>query len=164
MKKKRIAQYCCAALVAVGIGLNIQNAVADYGMNKNTLSLLADCIIYETGAPSWWCSYAYLSNVYSNTYSNGHEVEKEGRIEACCDKSGLWHMVFYRLPDGNEFWLRGTKLTYQRWRSTMCTQVIINPNGTRTYRHYRLKTCKEFPGAEESDCPYLDGTEIEWID
>lgn len=41
MKKKRIAQYCCAALVAAGIGLNIQNAIADYGIGKNSFSLLA---------------------------------------------------------------------------------------------------------------------------
>lgn len=41
MKKKRIAQYCCAALVASGIGLNIQNALADYGIGVNSLSLVA---------------------------------------------------------------------------------------------------------------------------
>ena len=41
MNKKRIAQYCCAALVAAGIGLNIQNALADYGIGKNSLSLIA---------------------------------------------------------------------------------------------------------------------------
>ena len=41
MRKKRIVQYCCAALVAAGVGLNIQNAIADYGMSGNTLSLVA---------------------------------------------------------------------------------------------------------------------------
>ena len=41
MNKKRIAQYCCAAIVAAGIGLNIQNALADYGIGKNSLSLIA---------------------------------------------------------------------------------------------------------------------------
>lgn len=41
MNKKRIAQYCCAALVAAGVGLNIQNAIADYGIGENTLSLVA---------------------------------------------------------------------------------------------------------------------------
>ena len=38
MKKKRIAQYCCAALVAAGIGLNIQNTIADYGIGENSPS------------------------------------------------------------------------------------------------------------------------------
>lgn len=42
MNKKRTAQYCCAALVAAGIGLNIQNAIADYGIGENSLSLVAD--------------------------------------------------------------------------------------------------------------------------
>ena len=41
MNKKRIAQFCCAALVAAGIGLNIQNAIADYGIGENSLSLVA---------------------------------------------------------------------------------------------------------------------------
>ena len=41
MNRKRIAQYCCAALVAAGIGLNIQNAIADYGIGENSLSLVA---------------------------------------------------------------------------------------------------------------------------
>ena len=41
MNRKRIAQCCCAALVAAGIGLNIQNAIADYGIGQNSLSLVA---------------------------------------------------------------------------------------------------------------------------
>ena len=41
MNRKRIAQYCCAALVAAGVGLNIQNAIADYGIGQNSLSLVA---------------------------------------------------------------------------------------------------------------------------
>ncbi len=41
MNKKRIVQFCCAALVASGIGLNIQNAIADYGIAENSLSLVA---------------------------------------------------------------------------------------------------------------------------
>lgn len=41
MDKKKVAQYCCAALVAVGIGLNIQNALSDYGIGENSFSLVA---------------------------------------------------------------------------------------------------------------------------
>lgn len=41
MNKSRIAQYCCAALVAAGVGLNIQNAIADYGIGENSFSLVA---------------------------------------------------------------------------------------------------------------------------
>lgn len=41
MNKKRIAQYCCAALVVAGIGLNIQNAIENYGIGENSFSLVA---------------------------------------------------------------------------------------------------------------------------
>ena len=35
MKKNKIAQYCCIALVAVGFGLNIQNAIENYGLGED---------------------------------------------------------------------------------------------------------------------------------
>lgn len=60
MNKKRIAQYCCAALVASGIGLNIQNALSDYGISENSLSLIA---VPGSGSGS-------SSNSNSNPYSN----------------------------------------------------------------------------------------------
>ena len=41
MNKKRIAQYCCAAIVTAGIGLNIQNATTNYGISENRLALMA---------------------------------------------------------------------------------------------------------------------------
>ena len=41
MNKKRIALFSCAALVASGIGLNIQNALSDYGIGENSFSLVA---------------------------------------------------------------------------------------------------------------------------
>ncbi len=165
MRKKRIVQYCCVVLVAAGIGLNIQNAIADYGMNRNTLSLVADCTTYATGGTLGWCSYADLSNIYSNTYSNGYEIEKEGVIEQCCDKAGRWRMVFYRLSDGTEYWLRGTKLTYQRWRYYFTKKVIVtNPDGTTTEERHRINICQEYPGGEASDCPYVGGMEDVGID
>ena len=42
MKKNKIAQYCCIALVAVGFGLNIQNAIENYGLGEDSHSLVAD--------------------------------------------------------------------------------------------------------------------------
>lgn len=62
MNKRRIAQYCCAALVAAGIGLNIQNALVDYGIGENSLSLIADP---GSGTNS-------NSNSNSNTNSSNH--------------------------------------------------------------------------------------------
>lgn len=41
MKTNKIALFSCAALVAAGIGLNIQNAIADYGIGENSFSLVA---------------------------------------------------------------------------------------------------------------------------
>ncbi len=41
MQKNKITLFSCAALVAAGVGLNIQNAIADYGIGENSLSLIA---------------------------------------------------------------------------------------------------------------------------
>lgn len=171
MKKKRIVQYCCAALVALGVGLNIQNAIADYGMNKNTLSLVAECITYATGGTLGWCSYVNVTNYYSNStqynpnqfycsYSNGREIEKEGTIEQCCDRSGRWHLVFYLFPDGQEEYLRGWKLTYQRWNTVLGYPVAVpNPDGSQTIQRPHWRNCEEYSGSSESNCPYKGGSE-----
>lgn len=66
MQKKKIAQYCCAALVAAGIGLNIQNAIADYGMKENSFSLVAvggtntGSNSNSNGAPAGWIVNQYM--------------------------------------------------------------------------------------------------------
>lgn len=65
MKKNKIALFSCAALVAAGIGLNIQNALADYGIGENSFSLVAG-----PGSNSG-------SNSNSNSNSNG-DSEKVG--------------------------------------------------------------------------------------
>ena len=168
MRKKRIVQYCCAVLVAAGIGLNIQNAIADYGMNRNTMSLVAECITYATGGTLGWCSYVNQSNIYyhtssgtdsnGNTWCYGHEVEKEGTIDQCCDKSGRWRVVFWRFPSGEEKYLRGTKLTFQRWVSySGRPTVVTNPDGSQTVIREHWRVCKERGGDLSSDCPYAEG-------
>lgn len=81
MNKKRIAQYCCAALVAAGVGLNIQNAIADYGIAENSFSLVA-----VGGSNSG-------SNSNSNSNSNGHGV----KVSACLGLLGDC-----TLPDGTQ--------------------------------------------------------------
>ena len=42
MKSKRFAQYVCAAILATGFGLNIQNALTGYGISEGTTSITAD--------------------------------------------------------------------------------------------------------------------------
>ena len=65
MKSKKIAFFSCAALVAAGIGLNIQNAIADYGIGENSFSLVA-----VGGSNS-----GSNSNSNSNTNTGGDDVE-----------------------------------------------------------------------------------------
>ena len=75
MNKKRIAQYCCAALVAAGIGLNIQNAIADYGIGENSLSLVADPGSNSgSNSNSNWNSNTDTWPDMSDSDSNGDEV------------------------------------------------------------------------------------------
>ena len=40
MKTNRFFKYCCIALVAVGFGLNIQNAIENYGIGENSTRTL----------------------------------------------------------------------------------------------------------------------------
>jgi hypothetical protein len=94
MNRKRIAQYCCAAIVASGIGLNIQNAIADYGIGEDSLSLLA-----KPGSGS-----NSNSNSNSNTNSNSNpnliygkelkrkylEEDSTGAIPLCCVDADLY--------------------------------------------------------------------------
>ena len=59
MNKKRMAQYCCAALVAAGIGLNVQNALSDYGIGENSLSLVAVVPVSNSNSNSKIVYYVY---------------------------------------------------------------------------------------------------------
>lgn len=68
MKRKKLAQYCAVFLVASGIALNIQNAMADYGMNKNFFSLIA-----ETSSNS-------NSSTNSNSNSNNSSLVPNGKV------------------------------------------------------------------------------------
>ena len=191
MKKKRIAQLCCAALVVAGVGLNIQNALTDYGMNKNSLSLVAigfpelqGEIPETTGGTLGWCSFvnqtciytstndpepeitlpSHTSSTNSNSYSNTTLVSKIGKVEQCGTKAGYWKLFFEAFPDGHEEYITGIKQTFLFWSSTLHSGYKPNPDGTSTFKYYRLKICKEYLGAEDSNCPSRDASEIEWID
>ena len=82
MKKKKIAQYCCAALVLAGMGLNIQNALTGYGLGENTLSLVATGGSGSSGSGSNSNSGTNSnsgsnSNSNSNSGSNSNDVGNE---------------------------------------------------------------------------------------
>ena len=73
MSKKRIAQFCCAVLVAAGVGLNIQNAIADYGIAENSLSLVA----VGPGSNSGSNSNSNSDILVHNKNLNGNMIEKD---------------------------------------------------------------------------------------
>lgn len=191
MKKKRIAQLCCAALVVAGVGLNIQNALTDYGMNKNSLSLVAGGeyrgdFPYYTGITSGWCSFVNetcvstsesnpepeitlpshtpSSNNTNSNYPNTTLVTKIGRIEECGPKAGFWKMFFEAFPDGHEEYITGIKKTYMRWHCEMGQGYKPNPDGTSTLKYYVAKYCKEYYGADDSNCPYNGAYAKVWVD
>lgn len=90
MKKKLVAQCCCVALVAAGIGLNVQNAIADYGMNGDVISLVASG---ETG--SLPCTTVAYNLVATCTHSNAQPIDRI--IQQCGDRAGAWKLNW--LPD-----------------------------------------------------------------
>ena len=154
MKTKRIAQLCCAALVAAGIGLNIQNALTDYGMNENSLSLVA------AGGTGNWCSFSMQSNSANPTNSNGSIQSREGRVEDCSNNTGLWRMYFDVWPDGHEDFLYGNKLSYQKWVYYTYYYLDYDPSTGKLARKYvTTRTCEEFSGDRFSSCQHLGETE-----
>ena len=79
MKAKRLAQYVCAAILAFGFGLNIQNALTGYGISDGSTSITAGddtnsgsngSTNGSTNGSSNGCSNG-CSNCCSNCCSNG---------------------------------------------------------------------------------------------
>ncbi len=173
MKTKRIAQLCCAALVAAGIGLNIQNALTDYGMNGDLLSLVA------TGGSNSNCSspssmtVTYIPPLASVVYQT---VEYRN----CGEKSGTWKYG-YNLPVDFNAYTNSTnlwdpvnlynsnlivtgpsseeKLSYYRWHeSRELAGTITGPNGNTIEIYHRWATCMAHAGQSPSGCGYSGET------
>ena len=119
MNRKRIALCCCAALVASGIGLNIQNAISNYGIGENSLSLVA----VGTGSNS-----GSNSNSNSNTGpGNNSNAAYFVRTSAECGKnlSGKANATFRYSIEGHV----SNKL--DRFNgSGHCQVSVIHPNTT----------------------------------
>ena len=94
MKKNKIAQYCCIALVAIGFGLNIQNAIENYGLGEDSHSLVADGDS-STGSDS--TSGLDTSNGDSNGNSNGSSddssVVPNGKVNIIISNPPCYSMV-----------------------------------------------------------------------
>ena len=173
MNKKRIAQLCCAALVAAGVGLNIQNAIAGYGIDGNTFSLVA-----TTGAAperEGWCSFVnltpstshaatsdpwgnagycnpYISNSNSNgNYSNsngaprGRKEERDGTVNDCGGNSGQWRLSFFIFEeDGHEEVVGTARLTHYIYVDEPFTVEEVQEDGTTITTTYLMRTCTEY--------------------
>jgi len=158
MKTKRIAQLCCAALVAAGIGLNIQNALTDYGMNSDLLSLVA------TGGSNSNCSTPSTMTVtYAPPYAS--VVYSTVEYRNCGEKSGTWkygwsipfssnsNLVLTGSPDSED------KLSYYRWHERKKPAgTTTGPDGNTIilYRHWA--TCMAHAGENPSGCGYSGET------
>lgn len=79
MNRKRIAFFCCAALVASGIGLNIQNAIENYGIGENSLSLVATGGSGSSGSCVESVSFASCTSTW-NTEAVEQVVTRCGRF------------------------------------------------------------------------------------
>ena len=111
MNKKRIAQLCCAALVASGIGLNIQNAIADYGIGENSLSLVAG-----PGSNSG-------SNSNSNTGSGPGDYFVRKYHECGKQIEGVKNSLFYYTISG---YINNQSARFDKYGR--CYVSIIRPN------------------------------------
>ena len=108
MKKKRIAQYCCAVLVLAGMGLNIQNALTGYGLGENTLSLVATGGSGSSGSNSnsnsssnsggnddennWYCDYRTCgTKQVTRTLDVSVKLATPGDWVLKCEVNGTYH-------------------------------------------------------------------------
>lgn len=173
MKSKKIALFSCAALVAAGIGLNIQNAIADYGIGENSFSLVA------TGGSGSSGSCVEVSYPTTCTYS-GTDIEKTTMIlQRCGQNAGRWSATigFLRSIERNPV-VRGLgvvgtlislgDIAYLIWdsqqshyfmqlhkRITDKTTTVILPDGDIpvTVPYYELYySCDELQGSGDSNC------------
>ena len=159
MKTKRIAQLCCAVLVAAGIGLNIQNALTNYGMNSNMLSLVA-----TGGSGSNSGGYCQAPGLVGLDLipSTVTFVYQTATYSDCGVKSGKWNLGYELLRrgasnDGAVFYIRLStedKLTYYRWHHWYeHVKTDYNPDGTvKKEWYHNWRTCQENAGTYDSSC------------
>ncbi len=91
MKTNKIALLCCAVIVAAGFGLNIQNALSDYGISEESLSLVA---IPGSGSNSNSNSNSNTNASNDDDYIENHELGNKfipkntggGSFAKCCKK------------------------------------------------------------------------------
>ena len=151
MQKKKIAQYCCAALVAAGIGLNIQNAIENYGIGENSLSLVATGGTGMSGSSSCFDGSISFSTC---TYTNAVAVTQT--IKRCGVNAGNWLLRGSRITTGIGaamlIWEAWEQLTYQVYVPTKLSETICQSDGTMITRKFTRYICTEKHGIGSSNC------------
>lgn len=149
MQKKKIAQYCCAALVAAGIGLNIQNAIENYGIGENSLSLVATGGTGSSGSSS--CSSSTPFPAYTSSNLAGQTFTTTSQL--CGANAGLWTFIYEVLSDGATLLKSAFQLSHLKW---VYSEHLFDDrpleNGHRQLTYQCKNTCTKFPGAGPSDC------------
>ena len=128
MKRKKVVQYCSVFLVALGIVLNIQNAIADYGMNRSFFSLIA-----ETSSNS-------NSSTNSNSNSNTNMLVPNGKVNIITRTNNCYTveqtnrtqtLVFIDEETGEEYSIIQTWFQYKTLKYYDCELVDYDKVGWR---------------------------------
>ena len=120
-RKKVIA--LCAAFVAAGVGMNVQNAIASYGMASPKGSRLAQSITGRTD----YSNYSFLSSVGSSIASNASTSSSSSNgdrdwfaalrpAECKINKINIGGAFYYKgvlIPAGGTYYVYGTRMECQ---------------------------------------------------
>ena len=164
MKTNRFFKYCCIALVAVGFGLNIQNAIENYGIGENSLSLVA-----TNGTGMFDSSSCFDGSIAfeSCTYTNATVITQI--IRRCGPFAGKWILKGKKWADALgvivTIWEIWEQKSYQVAIPEQLSEEIEDLNGSIKTRKYTRFTCTEIEGSGESNCDPVGGYfELEgWI-
>lgn len=144
MKRKKVVQYCSVFLVALGIVLNIQNAIADYGMNRSFFSLIA-----ETSSNS-----NSSTNSNSNSNSNSNMLVPNGKVKIITRTNNCYSvnqtdvtqtLVFIDEETGEEYSIVQTWFKYSTLKYYDCELVDYDKVGWRPL-------CTEPNSSEAAGC------------
>lgn len=154
MNKKRIAQYCCAALVASGIGLNIQNAIENYGIGENSLSLVATGGTGMSGSSS--CFEGSISFGGSCSYTNYRTVDMT--IKRCGVYYGDWKVTGREYQESSFIgpailiWDAWEKLTYWEYTPFPKMEPRMDKDGKIYTYFFTRYECRKYHGTSNSNC------------
>lgn len=151
MRTKIIAQYICVAFVAIGVGLNIKNAINDYGIGNNVHSLVAGEEYVSYGSES--CFDGTLS-FGTCTVSNAVSITQT--IIRCGTAAGKWLLKGFKYcASGGTFmiiWEGWEQVTYQEYVPHKKRNVTKDSNGSDIIRLYTQYICTEKHGISSSNC------------